>query len=223
MKYHTQSPASTGTSVIGITFNDGVLIASDDLVSYGTLARYRNIPRVLKVNEQTVVGCGGDFADFQHLSKIIEQKQIDEEANNDGFTLTPKALHSWITRVLYNRRSKFDPFWNTWVVGGLQDGKPFLGYVDMLGTAFVDRAVATGYGEMIAKPLLWEAVEKKESITEEEAKDLIAKCMSLLFCRDSRAFPKYRIAKVTKDGSVIEGPFEVNVDWSIAAHVQGYE
>ena len=31
-----------------------------------------------------------------------------------------QALHSWLTRVLYNRRSKFDPLWNTFVVAGLQ-------------------------------------------------------------------------------------------------------
>ena len=32
------------------------------------------------------------------------QKQIDEDCRDDGFTMKPKALHSWLTRVLYNRR-----------------------------------------------------------------------------------------------------------------------
>jgi len=39
--------------------------------------------------------------------------------------LKPKALHAWCTRVLYNRRSKFDPLWNRLVIGGIEDGKPY--------------------------------------------------------------------------------------------------
>lgn len=49
------------------------------------------------------------------------------------------------------RRSKFDPLWTTFVVGGIQDGKPFLGYVDKLGTAYEDDTVATGYGNYLAR------------------------------------------------------------------------
>jgi 20S proteasome subunit beta 7 len=49
---------------------------------------------------------------------------IDEECLNDGFQYTPKSLFSWMTRVLYNRRSNFNPLWNTFVVGGIQDGEP---------------------------------------------------------------------------------------------------
>lgn len=50
--------------------------------------------------------------------------RIDEECLNDGFQFTPKGLFSWITRVLYYRRSQFNPLWNVFVVGGLQDGEP---------------------------------------------------------------------------------------------------
>ena len=31
-----------------------------------------------------------------------------------------QALHCWLTRVLYNRRSKFDPLWNVIIVAGMQ-------------------------------------------------------------------------------------------------------
>ena len=44
---------------------------------------------------------------------------------NDGYTLKPKALYSWCTRVLYNRRSNFDPLWNTLVIGGIENDKPY--------------------------------------------------------------------------------------------------
>ena len=43
------------------------------------------------------------------------------------------------------RCCRFDPLWNSLVVGGLdQNGKPFLGTVGMIGTAYTDDHVATG-------------------------------------------------------------------------------
>ena len=43
------------------------------------------------MNDSTVLGAGGDYADFQFLSEIIEQKQIDEDCKDDGFNLKPKV------------------------------------------------------------------------------------------------------------------------------------
>ena len=42
----------------------------------------------------------------------------------DGHTLSPHAIHSYITRVMYQRRNKFDPLWNYFVIAGFKDGKP---------------------------------------------------------------------------------------------------
>ena len=226
----TQAPVSTGTSVVGLAFDGGVIIAADTLASYGSLARFRTVPRVLNVNNQTVLGCGGDYADFQQLSASIEQKQIDEECHADGFGMTPKSIYSWLTRVQYNKRSKFDPFWTFWVVGGLEqdhenggEAKPFLGYVDMLGTAYKDKAIATGYGAYIAIPLLRQLSERQGPVTEAEARAKIEECMRVLYCRDARSLPKYHIAVVTSTGSKIEGPIEIDAEWNIAHYVKGYE
>ena len=39
---------------------------------------------------------------------------------------------------------RMDPLWNSIVIGGVQDGKPFLGTVGMLGVQFADEHIATG-------------------------------------------------------------------------------
>ena len=84
------------SSVIAMKYDGGVVIAADTLGSYGSLARFTEIERVIKVNETTMVGAGGDFADFQFLSDIIRQKQIDEECADDGFSLKPKVRESFL-------------------------------------------------------------------------------------------------------------------------------
>ena len=69
-----RSPVTTGTSIIGVAFEGGVMLAGDMLGSYGSLAKFRSIERIIKVNESTILGATGDIADFQHLKAIIEQK-----------------------------------------------------------------------------------------------------------------------------------------------------
>ncbi|KTF72748.1 hypothetical protein cypCar_00037492 [Cyprinus carpio] len=70
---HTLNPMVTGTSVLGVKFTGGVIIAADMLGSYGSLARFRNISRLMKVNDSTILGASGDYADYQYLKQVIEQ------------------------------------------------------------------------------------------------------------------------------------------------------
>lgn len=49
------------------------MIAADTMGSYGSLARFRGISRLLKVNDTTMLGASGDYADFQYLKQIIDQ------------------------------------------------------------------------------------------------------------------------------------------------------
>jgi 20S proteasome alpha/beta subunit len=55
--------------------------------------------------------------------------------------------------VLYNRRNKFDPLWNSLVIAGVEKGVSFLGTVAMIGTQFEDSHIATGFGAHLARPL----------------------------------------------------------------------
>lgn len=64
---------TTGTSVIGIKYQNGVIIAADNLISYGKMARFQNVDRVFKINDQTAIGVGGDYADFQFIKRHIDQ------------------------------------------------------------------------------------------------------------------------------------------------------
>lgn len=50
-----------------------------------------------------------------------------------------------------------------------QDGEPFLGAVDKLGTAYEDSTIATGLGAYMATPLLRDALDKGP-LDEESAK-----------------------------------------------------
>ncbi|CAH8647122.1 unnamed protein product [Dicrocoelium dendriticum] len=222
---HTLYPTCTGTSVIGIKYADGVIMAADTLVSYGSLARYMGIERVVKV----VLGFSGDVADYQLLKKRIDEQTHMDGLLADGFTLSPKGLHSWITRVLYNRRSKMNPLWNTYLVGGLEnDGKPYLGFCNLLGVSFTGDCIATGFGTYLVTPLLRQRLDDlaggdPNNLTEAHAVQAVTDAMRQLYFRDCRAFNQYHMTFVRPDGVDIQGPLKLECDWTIAEYVAGYE
>lgn len=88
-----------------------------------------------------------------------------------------------------------------------------LGLVDLYGTAYKDKTIATGYGAYIVQGLLRNA--QNDNMTEEEAHKLLVKCLTVLFYRDARASNQIQIATITKEGVNISEPFKVETDWSI--------
>uniref|UniRef100_A0A9L0K8J2 Proteasome subunit beta type-4 n=1 Tax=Equus asinus TaxID=9793 RepID=A0A9L0K8J2_EQUAS len=84
--------------------------------------------------------------------------------------------------------SKMKPLSNTMVIAGYADGESFLGYVDMLGVACEAPSLATGYGAYLAQPLLREILEKQPVLSQTEARELVERCMRVLYYRDARSY-----------------------------------
>lgn len=151
------------------------MIAADTLVSYGSLARYQDVQRVFKVNEKTIMGAGGDFADFQSLKRTIDQKMVEDMYHGDDIDMRPRALYNWLTRVMYNRRSRMNPLWLEMVVGGIDtNGLPFLGHVDLRGRSYQDDVVATGFGKHLALPLVREHQLEGQKLTQQRASEVVS-------------------------------------------------
>ena len=125
--------------------------------------------------------------------------RIKEHCADDGHVLGTPHIYEYLWRVMYNRRSKFNPLWNALVVGGLHKGERFLGYVDLRGTTYQSTTIATGFGAHLAQPILRRRVEGREDeLTEEEA-EIMNECLRVLFYRDARSLNKVRYkAKYTR-------------------------
>jgi len=218
----TTDPYVTGSSVLAVIYKDGVMIAADTLASYGSLARFRSVERMKSVGKHTLIGASGEYSDFQYIMTLLDDLIDKDNAHEDGSHLRSSEIYSYMTRVLYNRRNRFDPLWNQLVLAGFQEGKPFLGQVDSLGSSFEDSTIATGYGAYIARPLLRKAVEGKKEISEGEAKALLEECMRVLYYRDARTINRLQIAKVTAEGVSISDPYELETEWLYNEIALGY-
>lgn len=215
----TTQPYVTGSSVLGIKYKDGVMIASDTLASYGSMARFKDVKRIKQVGEQTIVGAGGEFSDFQAISDMLDDVVQEDKNLDDNFVRAPSEIYSYLRAVMYQRRNKFNPLWNNVVVGGVQNGRPFLGTIDNIGTAFEDNLIATGFGTHLALPILrkrW-----APDMEEAEARALLEDCLRVCFYRDCRSSPRIQIAKATAEGTAVSEPFQLDTEWSYASFVQG--
>lgn len=224
----TQQPIVTGTSVLGIKFKNGVMMAADNLASYGSLARFKDIERLQQVGSHTIVGASGDMADFQKVQKMLEALITSESILEDGQTLTSSQIYEYLSNVMYQRRSKMDPLWNAFLVGGVENGKPFLSFVDLLGTTYSAPSMATGFGNHLAVPLMRRSLEKlgpdgEKHLEEDQARKILENAMKVLFYRDARSMNKFQIATITQERGVEIGkPQEAPTEWGFAEGLRGY-
>ena len=65
------------------------------------------------VGNTTVVGASGDLSDFQYVQGLLDGLVTDEFTAGDGNALGPAEVHEYLARVLYARRSKLNPLWNS--------------------------------------------------------------------------------------------------------------
>ncbi|KKY28995.1 putative proteasome component pre4 [Phaeomoniella chlamydospora] len=228
---HTQSPNVTGTSVLGVKFKDGVVIATDNLASYGSLARFIDVNRIRTFSNSAVIGFGGDVSDMQYIDRILNSLDITENHQSSSsiqHTLNASNLHKYLSKLLYKRRSDFNPLWNHLLVGGFDaNGKPFLSSADLLGTTFSSPTLATGFGAHLAQPLLRKLVPEDEksveTLSQEDAVNAVKECLKVLFYRDARSMDRYSIAVITKDGIEIKTDEKLeNQSWAFADKIRGY-
>ncbi|OQD70017.1 hypothetical protein PENDEC_c027G04574 [Penicillium decumbens] len=226
-KAHTSSPAVTGTSVVGVKFNGGVALATDNLASYGSLARFTDVKRLRSFGDKAVVGFGGDVSDMQYIDRLLESIDIRENYSTHGNMLNAKNLHTYLAKIFYKRRSDFNPLWNHVLVAGFDgEGKPFLGSADLLGTTFSGPHLATGFGAHLAVPILRRKFPEEkpiEEISRDEAVAALKECLKVLFYRDARSLDKYSIAVITKEGVDLKEDEQLeSQSWAFAERIKGY-
>lgn len=162
----------------------------------------------------------------RHLTDL-SLKEAYDSSSPDDLRLSAANLHTYLAKLLYRRRSKFDPLWNHLLVAGFDDeGKPFLGAADLLGSTYTSPSLATGIGSMLAQPIMRRHAPDEETaakLSREEAVNVVKECMKVLFYRDARSLDSYSIAVVTKDGVDLKESEQLEqMSWEFANRIKGY-
>ena len=150
-------PVNVGTSVFALKYKDGIMVAADTAISYGSMLMFKDARRMAKLGDEAILACSGEMADFQNLVKLLDEKYEEDLIENDGATFFhPKDYYNWVSRTQYQKRMKGDPLWVTAVIGGINKttGEVFLGRSDFHGTKIEADYIITGLGAHFCEVLL---------------------------------------------------------------------
>jgi len=184
-----------GATAVGITFNDGVVFASERRIAYGNFVVSKTTKKTFVITPHVGAACAGLVADMQILSlQIAALAKIRRmEIKRD---VPPNTIAKMMSNMMYERR--FFPLLTQVIVGGLVD-KPIIYTLDPLGSVLPDDYAAVGTGAEMALGVL--DPQYKKDLTEAQAVDLAVKSVRAASMRDSASGDNIDVLVINKDGA----------------------
>lgn len=108
------------------------------------------------------------------------------------------------------------------VVNKQGNREPFLGHVNFRGRSYETDCIATGFGMHLGLPLLRNFKDSTGAKTKTQAEAEVKKVMEVLFYRDCRSFPKYKMAIANNEGTTVSDTLSVEETWNVANYIKGY-
>ncbi len=184
----------TGATVVGLKCKDGAVIATDSLISWGTMVLTDKGIKAFKLTDTIVLASAGLTSDYQMLVNRIKA-QIRLYEMDQKKPITVKALAKMIANTLYRR--KLNPLFVQTIVVGVDD-EPALYALDMGGSLLEEDYAATGSGVQTAYGVLEK--EYREGITVKEAEEIAVDSVRAGIERDVQSGGKVHVMTVTEDG-----------------------
>ena len=228
---NSKSIVYSGSSVIGLKYNKGVIIACDTRMCYGSsLSLVSSNERIKALNKRTLVGYSGEFSDMQETSRILNELVLEDQLETNGKnTKGPVELGHYLSSLHYRKRNNLDPYLNSAIIGGIDfNGDIVLMQVDPFGTFLSGNYFTTAFANYFACSLLRNNYPKNpNNLTKDKALDLIMKCFEVLFYRDCNAGDtiQFSVMEIDNNGvpNIENGKYKLKTKWEYKQFMQGNE
>jgi proteasome beta subunit len=184
-----------GATTVGVTFKDGVVLASEKRVSYGYLVVSKTGKKVFRITDHIGAACAGLVSDMQVLVREVEA--YGNLFNLDvGRPISVRSAAKLMSSLLFSRR--LAPLITQTIIGGVDKEGPSLYSLDPLGSVLPDKYTVVGSGTEIAVGVVEEGY--KDNMGMEEAKELVIRAMKSAVSRDVMSGDGIDFLIITKDG-----------------------
>ncbi|MGB9675977.1 MAG: archaeal proteasome endopeptidase complex subunit beta [Candidatus Bathyarchaeales archaeon] len=184
-----------GATTVGVICRDGVILASEKRVSYGTLVVSKGGKKVFKITDRIGAACAGLVSDMQILVR-----EVEAFANlfylETGRPISVRSAAKLVSNVLFEQRRA--PLITQTIVGGIDEEGPSIYVLDILGSLISEKYAVVGSGTEIAMGVIEDGY--KDNMTLEEAKDLVVRAIKSAISRDVMSGDGIDFLLITKDG-----------------------
>jgi proteasome beta subunit len=185
-----------GATAVGVTYDNGVLLASEKRVSYGNFVVNKNTKKTFAVTDHVGAACAGMVADMQVLVRQVSalSKIRRLETRRD---VQPNSIAKLMSVIMFERR--YFPLLTQVIVGGITTNKPEIYTLDPLGSVLPDRYAAVGTGAEMALGVM--DADYSENLDEEKATSLALRAIRSSIQRDSASGDGIDLLIINKDGN----------------------
>jgi proteasome beta subunit len=183
-----------GATVVGISYNNGVILAAEKRVSFGNFVVNKNIKKTFTVTDQVGAACAGMVADMQILVRQVEALSKIRRLETRR-SVPPNSVAKLMSVIMFERR--YFPLLTQVIVGGI-DAKPEIYTLDPLGSVLPDDYAAVGTGAELALGII--DAEYKPDMSEEKAKELAVRAIKSAIQRDAASGDGIDVLSVSKNG-----------------------
>jgi len=184
-----------GATTVGLVCSEGVILASEKRVSYGSFILSKGGKKVFKLTDNIGAACAGLVSDMQILVRDVEA-YANLFRLDAGRPISVRSAAKVMSNLLFSWR--LIPLLTQTIVGGIDDEGASLYVLDVLGSLIPDKFAAVGSGAEIAIGLLEEGY--REGMPLKEAKDLVVRAIKSALSRDVMSGNGIDFLIITKEG-----------------------
>ena len=183
-----------GATAVGISFNNGVLLASEQRVSFGNFLVNKNTKKTFVLTENVGAACAGMVADMNVLARQVAALSKIRKMEIRRKVPT-NSVAKLMSVIMFERR--YFPLLTQVIVGGYDD-KPRIYTLDPLGSLLPDEYAAVGSGAEMALGIL--DAQYNSQMNEDDAKNLAIKSIIAAIQRDASSGDGIDILTISNRG-----------------------
>lgn len=190
-----ENVTKTGTTTLGITCKDGVVVATETRATMGTLIAHKETKKLYKIDEHLALCTAGLVGDLQTLARYLNAEANLYRLKRDS-KMPVKSAATLMSNILNQR--KFYPYYVQLILAGYDSTGGYVYSLDAAGGAIPDKYTSGGSGS----PYVFGVLEDlyKDDITCDEGIDIAIRAIHAAKSRDSASGGLTNIAVISKDG-----------------------
>ncbi len=185
-----------GTTTVGLTCSDGVVLATDTRATAGFLyIAHRHVKKLAKIDEHIAMTIAGSVADAQNLVDVLRYHANIYRLENRT-PMPVKSCSRLASNIFFSQR--FAPYIAEVLVGGYDQEGAVVYNIDLFGSLNKEIFVSTGSGSPVAYGIL--ESEFKEGMSVDEASKIAARAIAAAIRRNAGTGDGVDVAIVDKKG-----------------------